>query len=64
MAVAMNATRSVSTCWNAPSTFNERRLAPCRTATATTLTTTPTSATTSTIPPSTAGGSINRRTPS
>ena len=32
IAVAMNATRSVSTCWNAPSTFNDRRSAPCRTA--------------------------------
>ena len=30
IAVAMNATRSVRTCWNAPSTFSDVRSAPCR----------------------------------
>ena len=55
-AVAMNANRSVSTCWKAPSTFRLRRLAPARIAVATRFTAIPAIATTSTGSPSTSGG--------
>ena len=63
-AVAMKANRSVSTCWKAPSTLRLRRSAPASTNVAARLTAMPASATTSTIVPSTSGGSIRRRTPS
>ena len=64
MAVAMKANRSVSTCWNAPSTFRLRRSEPASTRVAARFTTMPTIATTRTGSPSTSGGCTSRRTPS
>ena len=55
MAVAMNANRSVRTCWKAPSTLRLRRSAPASIQVAARLTTIPASATTSTVAPSTRG---------
>ena len=60
IAVATNANRSVSTCWNAPSTLRLRRPAPASSIVAARFTAMPTIATTSTTPPSVSGGSIRR----
>ncbi len=59
-AVAMNAYRSVSTCWKAPSTLRELRLALDMHQAAAMLTTIPISAVTSTSVPATSGGSNSR----
>ena len=59
-AVAINAYRSVTTCWNAPARFRlrgwPRPLARAISMVAATFTATPASATPSTVPPLTDGG--------
>jgi len=60
IAVATKASRSVSTCWNAPSTFRLDRSALRSAHTAARLTAIPTSAVMNTSSPSTSGGSNSR----
>ncbi len=63
-AVAAKATRSVRTCWKAPSTFSESRFAFASSRVAAMFTTTPPRATSRIASPAGSGGSISRRIPS
>src|SRR5204863_2175087 len=60
-AVAMNAKRSLRTCWKLPSTLSDSRFAPAICHVARTLTPMPTRATTRIAPPFAGGGETSRR---